>query len=78
MAYSFFYKSCFPGINYRFRTAINVLGDSIGAGLVYHLSKKELEDFETGKTANAAEGGFEAVPMIELEDEEDRKQRNNK
>lgn len=29
----------------RFRTAINVLGDSIGAGLVYHLSKKELDDF---------------------------------
>merc|ERR1712024_357490 len=30
----------------RFRTAINVLGDSIGAGIVYHLSKKELEAFE--------------------------------
>ena len=27
----------------RFRTAINVLGDSIGAGIVYHLSKEELE-----------------------------------
>ncbi|XP_068201055.1 excitatory amino acid transporter 3-like isoform X4 [Palaemon carinicauda] len=27
----------------RFRTMINVLGDSIGAGLVYELSKKELE-----------------------------------
>ena len=33
----------------RFRTAINVLGDSIGAGLVYHLSKAELEQFEHGK-----------------------------
>ncbi len=30
----------------RFRTAINVLGDSIGAGLVYHMSKHELEHFE--------------------------------
>jgi Na+/H+-dicarboxylate symporter len=59
----------------RFRTAINVLGDSIGAGLVYHLSKKELEDFETGKAPNAVEGGFEAVPMTELEDEEDRNNR---
>eukprot|EP00095_Tigriopus_kingsejongensis_P001809 snap_masked-scaffold10_size831480-processed-gene-2.2 protein:Tk01809 transcript:snap_masked-scaffold10_size831480-processed-gene-2.2-mRNA-1 annotation:"excitatory amino acid transporter 1-like" len=29
----------------RFRTAINVLGDSFGASLVYHLSKKELEAF---------------------------------
>merc|ERR1712173_339745 len=28
----------------RFRTAINVLGDSIGAGLVYHLSKDELDE----------------------------------
>lgn len=27
----------------RFRTAINVLGDSIGAGIVNHLSSKELE-----------------------------------
>nr|XP_027223227.1 excitatory amino acid transporter 3-like [Penaeus vannamei] len=27
----------------RFRTLMNVLGDSIGAGLVYELSKKELE-----------------------------------
>merc|ERR1711953_87076 len=53
----------------RFRTAINVLGDSIGAGLVYHLSKKELEEFEN-KGQNAE--GFEAVPMMEIEDE-DRK-----
>ena len=28
----------------RFRTAINVLGDSIGAGIVYHLSKNELAE----------------------------------
>merc|ERR1719411_2269723 len=30
----------------RFRTAINVLGDSIGAGLVSHLSKGELDQLE--------------------------------
>merc|ERR1719250_94618 len=41
----------------RFRTAINVLGDSIGAGIVYHLSKNELDEME-GKTKHA-EGGFE-------------------
>ena len=60
---------------HRFRTAINVLGDSIGAGLVYHLSKKELEDFETGKAVNmpTTEGGFEAVPLTEIVDGEDNK-----
>merc|ERR1712209_314744 len=47
----------------RFRTAINVLGDSIGAGLVYELSKHDLE--EVGKSK--MEGGFEAVPMTEIE-----------
>jgi len=52
----------------RFRTAINVLGDSIGAGLVYHLSKKELEEFKKG----AMEGGFEALPMTEIEDNENK------
>merc|ERR1712102_11854 len=50
----------------RFRTAINVLGDSIGAGIVYELSKNDLEE-----TANKGkmEGGFEAVPMTEIEDD---------
>merc|ERR1712012_808199 len=49
----------------RFRTTINVLGDSIGAGIVYHLSKNDLE--EVGKSK--MEGGFEAVPMTEIEDD---------
>jgi hypothetical protein len=31
---------------YRFRTAINVLGDAIGAGIVYHLSKDELKKMD--------------------------------
>lgn len=53
----------------RFRTAINVLGDSIGAGIVYHLSKDELAEF---KKVQAEGGGFEALPMTEIEDE-DRK-----
>lgn len=59
----------------RFRTAINVLGDSIGAGLVYHLSKKELEEADTGRALHGTEGGFEAVPMTEIEDGEDRNNR---
>ena len=76
MVYNFFYKTSVPVTNCRFRTAINVLGDSIGAGLVYHLSKKELEDLDSGKTANDAKGEFEAVPMIELEDDGDQKRNN--
>ncbi|OXA52781.1 excitatory amino acid transporter 3 [Folsomia candida] len=32
----------------RFRTMINVLGDSIGAGLVYHMSKADLDDIGSG------------------------------
>ena len=53
---------------FSFRTAINVLGDSIGAGLVYHLSKEELENIKKG----AMEGGFEALPMTEIEDNENK------
>jgi len=55
----------------RFRTTINVLGDSLGAGIVYHLSKDELEDM--GKpAAKRAEGGFEAVPMADVEHGEEK------
>ena len=32
----------------RFRTATNVLGDSIGAGIVSHLSQHELEEVDGG------------------------------
>ena len=49
--------------NFRFRTAINVLGDSIGAGLVYHLSKAELEQFEHGKAEAGAGGGGDFKKM---------------
>ena len=30
----------------RFRTSVNVVGDSYGAGIVYHLSKDELDSFD--------------------------------
>merc|ERR1711874_393579 len=43
----------------RFRTAINVLGDSIGAGLVYELSKHDLE--EVGKSKEDTDTGLEAA-----------------
>lgn len=31
----------------RFRTSVNVIGDSYGAGIVYHLSKHELDSFDS-------------------------------
>ena len=30
----------------RFRTAINVMGDSFGAGIVEHLSRNDLDEFD--------------------------------
>jgi len=57
----------------RFRTAINVLGDSIGAGLVYHLSRNELDQMTKVSSATPAarqqqDGGFETVPLTEIQD----------
>ena len=60
---------------FRFRTAINVLGDSIGAGIVYHLSKEELD--QMGGKAKHADGGFESVPMNDI-DEMNGEQKNSK
>ena len=51
----------------RFRTTINVLGDSLGAGIVYHLSKDELDDFGKPPTKHA-DDGFESVPMADVEE----------
>lgn len=60
----------------RFRTAINVLGDSLGAGIVYHLSKDELDQME-GKPKQHPEGGFESVPMTDI-DEVNGEHKNSK
>jgi len=40
----------------RFRTTINVLGDAIGAGIVYHLSKKDLEKMDEGERQQNRDG----------------------
>jgi len=48
----------------RFRTAINVLGDSIGAGIVYYLSKDELETCEELKN-DAETGGMIETPQAQ-------------
>lgn len=34
----------------RFRTSVNVVGDSYGAGIVYHLSKDELDSYDSTQT----------------------------
>jgi len=48
----------------RFRTAINVLGDSVGSGIVYHLSKNELADFEKVTIKDGVRD--ETVPLTEI------------
>lgn len=54
----------------RFRTMINVLGDSIGAGLVYELSKKELEQLNINANGDVErpsnEIGMDAVESSKM------------
>ena len=45
-----------------------MLGDSIGAGIVYHLSKDELDDMGRPATGSRRDGGFEAVPLADMEE----------
>ena len=58
----------------RFRTAINVLGDSIGAGIVYHLSKEELEAAENSEPEPA--GGVTLTTNSDLNGESQSQQQN--
>ena len=57
----------------RFRTAINVLGDSIGAGIVYHLSKEELEAAENSEPEPA---GLTLTTNSDLNGESQSQQQN--
>ncbi|KAK7873470.1 hypothetical protein R5R35_011817 [Gryllus longicercus] len=41
----------------RIRTSINVLGDAYGAGIVFHLSKDELDRMDAERMAEQAEAG---------------------
>lgn len=52
----------------RFRTVVNVMGDAIGAGIVYHLSKKELEELDTKNVNEAVEEGEEENNTEEIRD----------
>lgn len=54
----------------RFRTTINVLGDSLGAGIIDHLSRGELADMDSApevitasKSGECAENGVEVTQM---------------
>ena len=49
----------------RFRTAINVLGDSIGAGIVYHLSKDQLSSGELDDLGDTDQE-LDSVPMTDV------------
>ena len=65
----------------RFRTAINVLGDSYGAGIVAHLSRKDLEESDENPDKLAIEddnisekkdshrGGINGVTVVGEENE---------
>ena len=50
----------------RLRTAINVLGDSIGAGIIHHLSKKQLEDDDSKAVESPQQNGIENSGEINL------------
>ena len=58
----------------RFRTAINVLGDSIGAGIVDHLSKKDLKELD-GKVEVNGDGKDDSGDG--KDDSGDKKRKNN-
>ncbi|XP_013412720.1 excitatory amino acid transporter 1 [Lingula anatina] len=51
----------------RFRTMVNVMGDSIGAGIVAHLSRKELEEVALEEQQNADRVAVEMKPAIDME-----------
>ena len=51
----------------RFRTVVNVLGDAIGAGIVYHLSKGELAELDRREALKDSESEDQAeVPTVKV------------
>ncbi|XP_043281649.1 excitatory amino acid transporter-like [Venturia canescens] len=50
----------------RLRTSINVLGDGYGAGIVYHLSKEELEKMDSDRKIEYLEMGMfpSSAPLV--------------
>lgn len=57
----------------RFRTVINVFGDSIGAGLIYHLSKDDLHqlgDLDDNTTRRKSGDNGSSSDMTTLDNQE--------
>lgn len=52
------------------RTATNVLGDSIGAGILEHLSRQELQTQECGPDSSVIEEEEKSYQLIHLENDE--------
>lgn len=57
----------------RIRTSINVLGDSFGAGIVYELSKKELEAMDKRRALEEEKAAFVGDSADSLDDLDDKK-----
>ncbi|XP_069696628.1 excitatory amino acid transporter-like isoform X3 [Periplaneta americana] len=53
----------------RIRTSINIVGDSFGAGIVYHLSKAELDRIDAKRAVDALESGL--APSAKADKETD-------
>lgn len=49
----------------RFRTAVNVLGDAYGSGIVEHLSRNELNDFEERQKQDMNDKILEKKSIVE-------------
>lgn len=53
----------------RLRTTVNVLGDSLGAGIVEYLSRKELQALECDPSSTLVEEHEKPYHLICLEDD---------